>query len=299
MAKKRITSINARRDARAGFLFVLPWIIGTIFFFVKPLTQVFYYSFHEVTFPDGLMEYGPFGLGTYVKVFTEDTTFVRSFFESIAGIFTQAIYVIFFSLFVALILKSKFHGRAFVRAVFFLPVIVATGPVLAIINGESLAQNMMSGDRTAALFATGSIGDVLLQMGLSAEIISTFNSIINGIFDLSWQSGIQILLFLAALQSVPGHLYEAAQVEGASGWESFWRITFPMITPVLLLNVVYTVIDGFTSFSNTIIKLIVSQTQKLSLSYAAALGVSYFLVVFVIILIVYAIMSRFTFYQEK
>lgn len=299
MAKKRVTSINARRDARAGLLFVLPWIIGTIFFFVKPLAQVFYYSFHEVTFPDGLMEYGAFGLDTYIKVFTEDTTFVRSFFESIAGIFTQAIYVIFFSLFVALILKSKFHGRALVRAVFFLPVIVATGPVLAIINGETLAQNMMSGDRTAELFATGSIGDVLLQMGLSAEIISTFNGIINGIFDLSWQSGIQILLFLAALQSVPGHLYEAAQVEGASGWESFWRITFPMITPVLLLNVVYTVIDGFTSFSNTIIKLIVSQTQKLSLSYAAALGVSYFLVVFIIILIVYAIMSRFTFYQEK
>lgn len=136
-------------------------------------------------------------------------------------------------------------------------------------------------------------------MGLSAELIGAFNGIIDGIFNLSWQSGIQILLFLAALQGVPGHLYEAAQVEGASRWEGFWRITLPMITPVLLLNVVYTVIDGFTSFGNTIIKLIVSQTQKLHLSYAAALGTSYFLVVFAIILIVYAVMSRFTFYQER
>lgn len=299
MTERRRLHKNARNDARAGLLFVLPWLIGTLAFFVRPFVQVFYYAFHEVSFPDGMMTCGPFGTGTFVRVFTEDTTFVRSFFESILGIFTQSIYVIFFSLFVALILKSEFRGRTLVRAVFFLPVIVATGPVLEIINGDTLAQTMMSGDRTADLFASGSLGELLLDMGLSAELINTFNGIIDSIFDLSWQSGIQILLFLAALQGVPGHLYEAAQVEGASRWESFWRITLPMITPVLLLNVVYTVIDGFTSFGNTIIKLIVSQTQKLHLSYAAALGTSYFLVVFVIILLVYAVMSRFTFYQER
>lgn len=299
MTKQRRLHKNALRDARAGLLFVLPWLIGTLAFFVRPFVQVFYYAFHEVSFPDGVMVYGPFGTDTFVRVFTEDTAFVRSFFESILGIFTQSIYVIFFSLFVALILKSEFRGRTLVRAVFFLPVIVATGPVLEVINSDTLAQTMMSGDRTADLFASGSLGEVLLDMGLSAELISTFNGIIDSIFDLSWQSGIQILLFLAALQGVPGHLYEAAQVEGASRWESFWRITLPMITPVLLLNVVYTVIDGFTSFGNTIIKLIVSQTQKLHLSYAAALGTSYFLVVFVIILLVYAVMSRFTFYQER
>ncbi len=299
MTKQRRLHKNALQDARAGLLFVLPWLIGTLAFFVRPFVQVFYYAFHEVSFPDGVMAYGPFGTDTFVRVFTEDTAFVRSFFESILGIFTQSIYVIFFSLFVALILKSEFRGRTLVRAVFFLPVIVATGPVLEVINSDTLAQTMMSGDRTADLFASGSLGEVLLDMGLSAELISTFNGIIDSIFDLSWQSGIQILLFLAALQGVPGHLYEAAQVEGASRWESFWRITLPMITPVLLLNVVYTVIDGFTSFGNTIIKLIVSQTQKLHLSYAAALGTSYFLVVFVIILLVYAVMSRFTFYQER
>ena len=299
MTKQRRLHKNALQDARAGLLFVLPWLIGTLAFFVRPFVQVFYYAFHEVSFPDGVMAYGPFGTDTFVRVFTEDTAFVRSFFESILGIFTQSIYVIFFSLFVALLLKSEFRGRTLVRAVFFLPVIVATGPVLDVINGDTLAQTMMSGDRTADLFASGSLGEVLLDMGLSAELISTFNGIIDSIFDLSWQSGIQILLFLAALQGVPGHLYEAAQVEGASRWESFWRITLPMITPVLLLNVVYTVIDGFTSFGNTIIKLIVSQTQKLHLSYAAALGTSYFLVVFVIILLVYAVMSRFTFYQER
>ena len=299
MTKQRRLHKNALQDARAGLLFVLPWLIGTLAFFVRPFVQVFYYAFHEVSFPDGVMAYGPFGTDTFVRVFTEDTAFVRSFFESILGIFTQSIYVIFFSLFVALILKSEFCGRTLVRAVFFLPVIVATGPVLEVINSDTLAQTLMSGDRTADLFASGSLGEVLLDMGLSAELISTFNGIIDSIFDLSWQSGIQILLFLAALQGVPGHLYEAAQVEGASRWESFWRITLPMITPVLLLNVVYTVIDGFTSFGNTIIKLIVSQTQKLHLSYAAALGTSYFLVVFVIILLVYAVMSRFTFYQER
>jgi ABC-type sugar transport system permease subunit len=94
-------------------------------------------------------------------------------------------------------------------------------------------------------------------------------------------------------------LYEAAQVEGASRWESFWRITFPMIAPILLLNVIYTIIDGFTDFSNTIIKMIVKLTQDLNLSYASALGTSYFLVVFVMIMVIYLIINRRTFYIEK
>jgi ABC-type sugar transport system permease subunit len=287
---------NSGKDAKAGYLFLLPWIFGTFFFFLIPFIQVFDYAFRDVK---GGVAGKYVGWESYKTVFTQDTTFIRSFFESIGGIFTTSVYILFFSMFVALILKSKFPGRTLVRAVFFLPVIVATGPVLDIINGESLATMMMSGERTSAMFSTGSVQDILLAMGLSSDIINTFTAIINSIFDLSWKSGIQILLFLAALQNVPSHLYEAAQVEGASHWESFWRITFPMIAPILLLNTIYTVIDGFTDYSNTIIKLIVSQTQGLNLSYASALGISYFLVVFVIIMVIYWILNRRTFYMEK
>jgi len=140
---------------------------------------------------------------------------------------------------------------------------------------------------------------LLAQVGLSQTIITMFSTVVSGIFNLSWKSGIQILLFLAGLQSVPNHLYEAAEVEGASKWETFWRVTFPMLTPILLLNIIYTVIDGFTDYSNTIIKLIVAQTQKLNLSYSAALGTSYFITVFLIVGIIYVIINRRTFYMEK
>ena len=215
------------------------------------------------------------------------------------GIFGTSVFIIFFSIFVALILKSKFHGRTLVRAIFFLPVIIATGPVLDIINGESIAQLMMSGESASMMFQATSMEDILVQIGLSEEITTMFSTLVSEIFNLSWKSGIQILLFLAGLQNVPNHLYEAADVEGASGWEKFWRITFPMVTPILLLNTIYTVIDGFTDYSNTIIRQIVAQTQSLHLSYAAALGTSYFLVVFLIIIVIYLIINRRAFYMQK
>jgi len=290
----------ARKDSVAGFLFIAPWLLGAAFFFVKALIMVFYYAFNAVSFPDGGgIQYDFVGWESFRSVFTEDTTFIRSFFESIAGIFTNSLFIIFFSIFVALILKSKFKGRTLVRAIFFLPVIIATGPILDIINGDSIAQLLMSGERTSTMFQTTSMQGLLLEMGLPATVTTAFTAVISGIFNLSWKSGIQILLFLAGLQTIPNQLYEAAQVEGASGWEMFWRITFPMLSPILLLNTIYTFIDGFTDYSNAVTKMIVVQTQKLNLSYGAALGTTYFIVVFVFIMIIYLIINKNTFYVEK
>lgn len=288
----------AKKDARSGFLFTLPWLIGTLTFFAYPFVMVFFYAFSNVE-ANNLKLTGFVGWDNYIDVFTTDSTFVRGFFESVGGIFSNAVFILFFSMFVALILKSKFRGRTLVRAIFFLPVIIASGPVIEIINGESLATMMMTGERTSTLFTTSSMESVLIGLGLPEQITTLFTTVISGIFNLSWQSGIQILLFLAGLQGIPGHLYEAADVEGASKWESFWRITFPMITPILLLNTVYTIIDGFTSFQNKIIKLIVDYTDNLHLSYGAALGTSYFLAVFVIIVVLYLIINRKTFYMER
>jgi len=292
--------ILKNKDAAAGLLFSAPWLFGTLFFFVRPLVLVFKYAFNEVSFPDGGgIAYDFVGWDSFKAVFTQDTTFVRSFFESIAGIFSNAIFIIFFSIFVALILKSKFKGRTIVRAIFFLPVIIATGPVLDIINSDSIARLLMSGERATTMFQTTSMETILMQMGLPEIVTTTFTAVVSGIFNLSWKSGIQILLFLAGLQTIPAHLYEAANVEGASSWEKFWRITFPMLTPIILLNTVYTVIDGFTDYQNVITRMIVDHTQNLKLSYGAALGTTYFLTVFIIVLVIYLIINRRTFYLEK
>lgn len=296
--RKKVGSLE-KKDGLAGFLFTLPWFIGLLYFFVYPFLLDVFYSFNEVSFDGGSMEYTPIGWSNYYNVFTSSPDFIRGFFESIGGIFVDTVLITFFAIFIALILKSEFRGRTFVRAVFFLPVIIASGPILSIISGDSVAQELMSGGRTSLLFNVSSMEDILLGMGLPYKVIEFFLGIINDIFNLSWRSGIQILLFLSGLQGVPPHLYEAAEVEGATKWESFWRITFPMITPILLLNVVYTLIEGFTDFNNTIISSIVSYTRNLNLSYGAALGVCYFLIIAIIIAIVYFALNRRTFYIEK
>ena len=287
------------KDSAAGILFIAPWLIGTVFFFALPFLQVFFYAFNDVKFNIGEITYEFVGWKSFIDVFRNDTSFIRSFFEQIGSILLTSVFILFFSIFVALILKSRFHGRTLVRAIFFLPVIIATGPILDIIYGSDISSFLMSGQRASAMFNASSIQDLLLKMGLPYGITQTFISVLNGIFNLSWKSGIQILLFLAGLQNIPVHLYEAAQMESASKWEMFWRITFPMITPVLLLNSVYTVIDGFTDYRNNIVRNIVAYTQNLKLSYAAALGTVYFLIIFIIILLIYWIINRRTFYMER
>ena len=289
---------TGRKDALAGLLFLAPWILGTIFFFLRQFILVFVYAFSKEDFMD-TGRYAFVGFENYKAVFTSDTSFIRSFFESVSGILLTSVFVLFFSMFVSLILNSKFHGRVLVRAIFFLPVIIATGPIIEIMNGDDIAKLLMSGQQTSIMFGTGTTQDLLLSLGLPAGIAEMFGEVMNSIFNLSWKSGIQILLFMAGLQNVPQHLYEAARVEGASGWEMFWRITFPMLTPVLLLNTVYTLIDGFTDYTNATVKIIVDYTKNLHLSHAAALGTVYFLIVFVIVMLVYAVMNRKTFYMEK
>ena len=297
--KRRNGTITRRKDAIAGLLFIAPWLIGTIFFFLRSFVMVFFYAFNEVIPEVGRIEYKFVGWGSFKQAFTKDTAFIRSFAESVGGILLTSVFVIFFSMFVALILNGKFRGRALTRTIFFLPVIIATGPILDIISGDEIAKLLMSGQQTSTMFGTGSVQDLLTNIGLPIGVVEAFAMFINGIFSLSWKSGIQILLFLAGLQNVPQHLYEAAEVEGASGWEKFWRITLPIITPILLLNSVYTLIDGFTDYTSSTVKLIVVNTQNLNLSYAASIGVTYFLIIFAFVILVYAIFNRKTFYMEK
>lgn len=119
-----------------------------------------------------------------------------------------------------------------------------------------------------------------------------FMQIVSGVFDLTWKAGLQIVLFIAGLQTIPAQLYEAAQVEGATGWESFWKITFPMITPMLMVNLIYTIIDNFTDYSNVVMKYILNFGRQLDFVYSAALSWIYFVLVFVIVGVVYAVLNR-------
>lgn len=285
-----------QKDSLAGYLFLLPWLLGLVFFFVRPFIELIWYSLNKVTFTsEGTLSTTFSALKNYNRLFFEDSEFIPLFFESLTKILSDVVFITFFSIFVALILNKKFFGRTLVRAIFFLPVIIASGVVIEILNNESVSRLLLSGDRSSMMFQAGAVSDVFLNMNIPNQIITMFNNFITNMFNLSWRSGVQILLFLAGLQTVPPHLYEAADVEGCTKWEKFWMITAPMLTPVFLLNVVYTIVDAFLDYNNRIVRTILDLTQRLTLDYGATMGIVYFLAILIIVGIVYFILNKRSF----
>ena len=137
-------------------------------------------------------------------------------------------------------------------------------------------------------------------MGLSPDMIGFINNVIGKIFDLTWRSGVQILLFLAGLHNIPSYVYEAAEIEGANALEQFFKITLPMLTPMILLNVVYSVIDIFSDFGNTIIQMIYNMAfTNVRFGYSSALSILYFMMIAVVLVIVYLVMKRFIVHPEE
>jgi ABC-type sugar transport system permease subunit len=205
--------------------------------------------------------------------------------------------IVIFSLFIAIILNQKFFGRTFVRATFFLPVIIASGVVISIIKGDFLSQAMMSTTSVSHLFSTTFLNSLLSESGIPYSLTSLITTTVDNMFELIWKSGIQILIFLAGLQTIHVSQYEAAKIEGATGWEIFWKITFPMISPITILNVMYTIIDSFRDYSNPVINQIATSTQQLKLEFSLAMSWSYFAFVIFVIACVYVVINRYVFYQ--
>ncbi len=219
--------------------------------------------------------------------------------SEIKNVVTTVPVIIVFSLFIAVLLNQEFRGRALARTVFFLPVVIGSGIVISIIQGDQMSNEVINGTRAAGLFESGSIFDMLEESGLNSDLIGTMMGIVNNIFELSWHSGLQIILFLAALQTVPDQLYEVARVEGATSWEIFFKITLPMITPILLVNIIYTLVDTFTDYGNSLLVYILDLGKKLNFEYSAALGNIYFVIIFAIIGLVLLLIGRMVTYVEK
>lgn len=278
-------------------MYVTPWIIGTIYFFIIPLFSSLLYSFNKLTVQPNQLVMEFRGFFYYEQALNKN--YLTELFKSIGGLFYQVPMILIFSLFIAVILNQNFRGRLFFRGVFFLPLIIASGVVLSIMNGDVVAGAMMNGETNSALFDSISIKDILLGAGLPYEIVNIIYETINGIFELTWKSGIQILLFLAGLQTIPSSVYEACKIEGSTGWETFWKITFPMLSPVIILNLIYTIIDNFTDVaSNQVMVMINRMSRQQNLELSAAMAWIYFVIVFALILIVYAIVNRHVYYEN-
>ena len=196
--KKRPRGLEGRR-ARAGVLFILPWLIGFFGMFVRSLVTSLVYSVSKTTIADFGMNTEYIGFDYYYRALFIDSNFVRSLIEEVGGMLPQVVIILAFSLMMAVILSGSFKGRTFFRSVFFLPVICGSGLILSIMNGDVLSASIMSGARSSMLFQTSGIDKILLEMGMNTELVATLMGIVNGVFDLSWQSGLQILLFISGI----------------------------------------------------------------------------------------------------
>ncbi len=290
-----------RRKAISGYLFIAPFIIGFLAFMVKPLFQSLYMSFCTVeASPNGIHNVFK-GLANYIQAFTIDTEFNRLLVEEISRMCINSLAIMVFSFFVALILNQKFKGRALVRAIFFLPVILSSGVILGVESNNALlasVQNMVE-ETTSTTSVTDAIKSILLTSGIGASAFEKVFDIVDGIYDVAIASGIQIIIFLSGLQTISTNMYEAAAIEGCTAWESLWKITFPMISSLFLVNWIYTIVDFCMRSDNQVMEKISDQMiQYINYGFASAMSWIYFLIVIAIIGISSFIISKGVYYYD-
>lgn len=263
-----------------GYVFLAPWIVGVSVFFLYAMVRSLMFSFHTVKFDQGIVMTPLAHLfDNYAQVFTLEINLPVVLSEFAISLVLQLPIIISFALIIALLLNSNIRCRSAFRMIFFLPVIIATGPVMDMLTAQGVASIPMVSEGALASILSG------LPEFLSEPITDLFSSLIL----ILWNAGIQILIFLAGLQKVPTAMYEAAKIDGASGWETFWKITLPNVKSLILLNSIYTVVTLATGGTNAIIQMIYDATNNAQkgYSYGAAFSWIYTLIICVILLIVF------------
>lgn len=290
-----------RRKALYGYGFLAIWILGTIWLFLKPLITSLWYSFNTTEVTVGVMKTTFVGIQNYIDAFTIDTDYTTALLSVLRDTLWSTPIILIFALFVSVILNQKFKGRTFARAVFFLPVIIATGPVMSIINGDMDTSGYSGGSEAfSTMFETDMAGELLTFLGvynISDTVTEMISLITSDVFNLVWNSGIQIIIFLSALQNIPVSAREAASIEGATAWEFFWKITLPYISPMIVTNLVYTIVDSFVATDNEVMTLVLSEASDWNHGYSAALAWIYFLIVIVVLGIVLGIINKHIYYE--
>ncbi|MDO5558863.1 MAG: sugar ABC transporter permease [Oscillospiraceae bacterium] len=288
-----------KRKALYGYGFIALWLIGTIVFFLIPLISSLIYSFQEVNPQKGGAHGDWVGIRNYYEAFTKDPHYREYLLKVLKETAVNTPLILIFSLFIAVILNQKFRGRTFVRAVFFLPVIIASGPVYAVLTGD-MDRTGTGGEQFSTMFET----DMVTQLmnftgvyGLNETLTQSIKNTIDNIFGLIWHSGIQILIFLAALQNIPPSAREAAQIEGATSWEYFWKITFPYVSPMIVANLIFTIIDSFIDSDNKVMQRIITIQHEWNYGLAAAMVWTYFVIIMAVIGLVFLIVNKHIYYE--
>lgn len=259
---KRKRGIEGIKE-KYGYIFVAPWLFGILVFVLEPLATSLYFAFTEAKVVGGGVDTSFAGLKWIKFLLIEDADYIDLSLSSLGTLLTQLPIILSLSMVLAIVLNQKFKGRLLARCVFFLPVIISSGPVLSVLSSftmsEELASSFGGSDVTSATSAYMQVidfQDILYRLNLPDSINNLMSNYLSDTFNLVWSCGIQILLFVAGLQSISPQLYEVSKVEGASKWEEFWYITIPMMGRTILLVAFYTMIDLFVEKSALVSKAI-------------------------------------------
>ena len=306
--KRKVASLD-KKKARAGWVFVLPFVIGFVLVYLPIIWNSIFMSFHSLHIVTGggyTLEF--VGLENYSDALFEDPLFVQTLITGMKELLFDVPAILIFSLFMAVLLNQKMAGRAVFRAIFFIPVILSTG-IMESIEGQNILGTMMEGsdsidgsEQSAAseIVSVMDIERLFYSMKIGKELVEYVVKMINEIYDIVNRSGVQMLIFLAGLQSISPAIYEACRIDGFTAWETFWKITFPMISPMILVNGIYTIIDSFTTDSNSVMKYINSVYQGSDGQVlSSAMAWMYFIIVMLMLALAAGLFSAFVFYQKR
>ena len=265
-----------QRQALIGYFFIALWLVGFSTFLMIPLVRNGIWSLTDKDMQNVSEPLKFIGLDNYIEAFTIDIEFVPYLLETFRNLVIDVPFILAFSLAVALLALQDVPGSLLFRAIFFLPVVIGSAAVIGRLFDMSGGQLVLFRGPGAQQFLQIYLGDRLPAF-------------------------MQFLIFTAGLKSIDPALYEAAEVDGASAWAQFWKVTLPMLSPVMLVNIIYTIIDSFTDYFNRVlwyVRLVTFRTE-LRLGYPSALGFIYFLLIFLLVVLVFVFVSRLTFYRGE
>lgn len=303
MKKKHSLTLTQKRTV-SGYLFILPWLIGFLAFYVRSLFMTIQFSLSELTVDVGGYSLSWVGLDNFKYAFTAHGTFKQVLTTSVGNMLVDVPLIIFFSLFMALMLNRKMKGRTLIRAIFFLPVIMNAEAITDAIETASavVATGISSSSQEIAEGASAGIGveyyiNLFGSLMLPRQVLEYISDAVSRITSIISSSGVQIVIFIAALQSIPGSMYEVAKIEGATAYETFWKVTFPMVMPHIITNIVYTVVDSFVD-SEVVTLAYDTAFTEFNYGLSSVFSLVSTVVTCLILVIVCGLISKHTFYYN-
>ena len=290
MKKRKVKGLETLKS-RYGYIFLAPWIVGMLIFFIVPIVQSAYFSFADITIGDGAVTKFV-GLENIKYLLFKDTKYVNNLIAAFTDMFISVPFILLVSLILAVLLNNKFRGRLFFRSLFFLPVIIAGGSVLDLYLSAASGNATEVAVNESVSFGMVDFSAIFSALNLPAAVETYLSVGLDNLFMLVWQSGIQIILFIAGLQSIPDLLYEVSEVEGATKWEEFWFITLPSLGRTMFLVIVFTIVENITKSSNKVIEQGYKFFNSLSFGRGSAALWLYFLVVGIIVALILFIYNK-------